>query len=366
MHIEGEKEALLEVGQSVLRAVSPRATLPVLGGVKIEAGRDNVKFVATDLEMFLTVQGDFAVKEQGAVVVPGRLFGDILRNLPSGKVSIRGADGEVRIEAGRSEFAVTGFPVADFPSMPEVKESQRCQIAGAELARALRQVVRAASPDEGRPVLTGVLWSVEGSTLRLVATDSYRLAVRELVIKEGAESGTAIIPGRALAEFGRHLAGIGEDEVSVWLGDSQAVFSAGSTTLVTRLIDGEFPDYRKLIPESHTKHLKVATEPFAQAVERVGLVARENTPVKIHLGEEVQLTATEAGVADAWEALEEVEFEGDPMVIAFNPRFLSDGLEGLESQTAVMEVTDPARPAVLKGVEREEFIYLLMPVRLPG
>lgn len=366
MRIEGEKDALSEVGQAVLRVVSPRATLPVLGGVKIEALRDKVRFIATDLEMFVTVEGNFSVVEQGALVVPGRLFGDILRSLPSGKVSIKGAEGEIRIEGGRSEFALTGFPVADFPSTPEIASSEMCRVAGGELALALRQVVRAAGADEARPVLTGVLWSLEGESLRLVATDSYRLAVRELSVKEAPATGSAIIPGRALAEFGRHLAGIGEGEANVWLGESQAVFTAGRATLTTRLIDGEFPNYRQLIPEGYSNHLDVETESFAKAVERVGLVARENTPVKIHLGDEVQLTATETGVADAWEVLEDVQYSGEPMVVAFNPRFLGDGLESVETEKTRLDVSDPAKPAILKGLDREDFLYLLMPVRLPS
>jgi DNA polymerase-3 subunit beta len=366
MRIEAEKDALFDVGQAVLRVVSPRATLPVLGGVKIEALKDRVRFIATDLEMFVTVEGNFSVQEQGALVVPGRLFGDILRNLPSGKVSIKGSNGEVRIEGGRSEFSLTGFPLADFPNTPEVPSSEMCRVAGGELALALRQVVRAASMDEARPILTGILWSLEGDTLKLVATDSFRLAVRELPVKEAPNESSAIIPGRALAEFGRHLAGIGEGEVNVWLGESQAVFTAGRTTLTTRLIDGEFPNHRQLIPEGYANHLDIKTESFAKAVERVGLVAREHTPVKIHLGAEVQLTATEAGVADAWEVLEDVDYAGEPMVIAFNPRFLGDGLESVESETSRLDIADPAKPAILKGADREDFLYLLMPVRLPS
>ena len=367
MQIHGDREALVEIGQSVLRVVSPRATLPVLGGVKITANGNNVvEFAATDLEIFITVTGEFSVGEQGSVVVPGRLLGDILRSLPSGKVTIEGTDANIRIESGRSEFTVTGFPVSDFPQPPEVPTGAVCRVSGSELAKALRQVVRGVSSDEARPVLTGVLWSIDAGTLRLVSTDSYRLAVREVVVKEGPSEGRSIIPGRALAEFGRHLAGIGDQEAQVFLGETQASFLAGNTRLTTRLIEGEFPNWRHLVPEGYQSKLVVDREEFTRAVERVGLVARANTPVKFHLGEEVQLTATEVGVADASEVVESGSYTGAPITIAFNPRFFNDGLEGLESDKAELEVIDATKPAILRAEGRDDFIYLLMPVRLNG
>lgn len=366
MRILGEKDALVEAGQSVLRVVSSRATLPVLGGVKITARGGEVEFAVTDLEIFVTVTADFMVEEEGAVVVPGRLFGEILRSLAPGKVSISGRESDIRIESGRSEFSVTGYPIADFPQMPEVAAEGASKVRGADLAKALRQVVRAVSTDEARPVLTGVFWSISGGMLKLVATDSYRLAVKEVVIKEGPSEAQAIIPGRALSEFGRHLAGVADAEAEIWLGESQAAFTAGRTKLVTRLIEGEFPNWPKLIPEGYESRLTVGREEFSSAVERVGLVAQANTPVKFHLGDEVQLTATEAGVADASEFIEQADYTGNPMVIAFNPRFFADGLEGIEDEKALLEVIDPAKPALLKAGGSDDFLYLLMPVRLPG
>lgn len=363
MRVQADKDELLDIGQAVLRVVSPRATLPVLGGVKITAGTGGVEFAATDLEQFVSVSGAVTVGQEGTVVVPGRLLGDILRSLPAGAVTLEGEDGEVRISAGRTEFSVSGFPAADFPVVPEVPDGASTLVAGGELARALRQVVRAAGTDEARPVLTGVLWVLEGGTLRLVSTDSYRLAVREMVVKEGPSEGRAIVPSRALAEFARHLAGIGDGEAQVLLGGNQAAFAAGPVRLVTRLIEGEFPNYRQLLPQGYENRLTVEREPFLEAVQRIGLVAQANTPLKIHLGPEIQVTAVESGVAEASEIVGG-EFTGEPMVVAFNPRFLADGLEGIETDRVVIEVSDPLKPALLKGVDEESFVYLLMPVRL--
>lgn len=365
MKIQGEKQTLVEIGQSVLRVVSPRATLPVLGGVRISTTESGAEFAASDLEMFLTSSYDLSVEEPGAAVVPGRLLGEILRSLPGGKVTISGQDGQVRIEAGRTEFSVKGFPVGDFPQTPEIPGGQPCRVAGGDLAKALSRVIRAASTDEARPVLTGVLWMLDGGSLRLVATDSYRLAVAEVTVKEGPQSAQAIIPGRALAELVRHIPAGDEDLVEVWLGDSQAAFRSGKTLLVTRLIEGEFPNWRNLIPEGYDNRLAVKREPFSGAVERVGLVAQMNTPVRFHLGAEIQLTATEAGVAEAIEVFEEGSYDGEDMVIAFNSRFIRDGLEGIDGDEATLEVMDPGKPALLRGPD-PSYTYLLMPVRLPG
>lgn len=364
MKIQGERDGLVELGQSAMRLVSQRATLPVLGGVKITAGDGRVEFVATDLEMFLSVAGEFVVAEKGSVVVPGRLMGEILKSLPSGRVTIEGKNGEIRVESGRSEFSVSGFPVSDFPQLPAIAESAQFRVDSQELSKALRQVVRAASQEETRPVLTGVLWSVEGGLLRLVATDSYRLAVKEVVVKEASEDRSAIIPGRALAEFGRHMT---PGEVpAINLGETQASLEAGSSRLVTRLIEGEFPNYKQLIPDRYPNKLMVSAAELGAAVVRVGLVAQTNTPVKLHLGREVQVTASETGVGDAWEMIEGAEYEGEPMVAAFNQRFLGDGLEGVESESATIEFIDPTKPALIRGAGHEDFMYLIMPVRLPG
>lgn len=365
MKIQGEREALVEIGQAVSRVVSSRSALPVLSGIRITAGDGEVVFDATDLELFVSVRADFGIDEPGSVVVPGRLFGDILRSLPSGRVMIEGreADGRVRVRGGTSEFSVTALPVADFPAIPDMPAGEAAVVDGEELAHALRQAVRAASADEGRPVLTGVLWSVEGGVLRLAATDSYRLAVRELPVKEGPSTAEAVIPGRALAEFARHLGGDGS-EARIWLGETQGGFETGRTRMVTRLIEGRFPDYKQLIPTSYPNRLVVDRDGLRQAVDRMGLVAKANTPVKVHLGDEVQLTATQTGVADASEIVDGAVYEGEAMVVGFNPRFLTDGLDDLDAERAVVELIDPGRPALVRGEGHDEFLYLLMPVRL--
>ncbi|MGH2708228.1 MAG: DNA polymerase III subunit beta [Actinomycetota bacterium] len=364
MLIEADRDVLLEKAQAVLRVVSPRATLPVLGGVRITASGSEVELAGTDLEIFVTVRQECAVQKAGAMVVPGRLFGDVLKSLPSGKVTVEVRGAQIRVEGARAEFSLTALPMGDFPEFADVPEQAHSRVSATDLGKALRQVVRAASSDEARPILTGVLWSFSEGTARLAATDSYRLAVRELGVKEGPSEGEVIVPSRALSELGRHLAGAGATEATLRMGESQAVCELGAMRLITRLIEGEFPKYRQLIPQGYSSRLAVGRAELLEAVQRVGVVAGANTPVKVHLGEEVRLTAVEAGVGEAAEVLENASYVGEPATMAFNPRFLSDGLEVLEGDKVVMEVGEPTRPAILTGDGGAEFLYLVMPVRL--
>lgn len=366
MHLEADRDALVECSQAVLRVVSPRATHPVLGGVRITAKAGTVELAATDLEIFVAVTEEFATPVEGVAVLPGKLFGEVLRSLPAGRVSVEVRGAEAVIRGGKTEFNLTTLTVEDFPEFAEVADRSSAIAQASELSRALRQVVRAASTDEVRPVLTGVLWSFDHGAVRLVATDSYRLALREVALKEGPAEGEMIVPGRALVELGRHLAapGAAAGEVTIHVGDSQAVCAVGRTKLVTRLIEGEFPKYRQLVPEGYPNKLVVDRSEFAQSVQRVSIVAGTNTPVKIHLGEEIRLTAVEAGVGEASEDLEGATYEGEPMVVAFNPRFLGDGLDAVEGDRAVLEVSSPTKPGVLRGEDHHEFTYIAMPVRL--
>src|SRR5437660_4504545 len=364
MHLEADRDALVECSQAVLRVVSPRATHPVLGGVRLSAADGKVELAATDLEIFDAVTEEFATEEGGVAVLPGKLFGEVLRSLPSGRVSIQARGGEAVIRGGKAEFSLTTLTVEDFPEFAEVEDRSQAAADAAELSRALRQVVRAASTDEVRPVLTGVLWSFGDGAVRLVATDSYRLALREVPLKEGPPEGEMIVPGRALAELGRHLGSSGVTEVTIRAGEAQAVCQVGRNRLVTRLIEGEFPKYRQLIPEGYANKLSIDRGEFGQAVQRVSVVAGTNTPVKVHLGDEVRLTAVEAGVGEAAEVLEGAAYEGESMVVAFNPRFLGDGLDAVEGEQAILEVSSPTKPGVLHGEDRPEFTYIAMPVRL--
>ena len=269
---------------------------------------------------------------------------------------------EARIASGRSQFAVRLLPADDFPRLADAATEEVTLDAGG-LAEALRQVVRAASHDDARPILTGVLMAAEGDGLRLVATDSYRLALRDLrgasVLSEGQ---AVLVPSRALGELTRLLSGA--DTVTLRLGQRDATFEVGDTRLTTRLIEGEFPNYRQLISGTQANQLTIGREPLLDAIRRVRLLARESTPVRLALRPDgVELSAVMQDVGQAQEDLD-AKYEGAELVIAFNPEYLADGIEALAGDEVSFEIIDALKRVVLRSPESEDYLYLLMPVRV--
>jgi len=301
----------------------------------------------------------------GTVVAPGKLLTDIVRALDPGAVLVQGDEEELQVSAGRSQFMLRPYGAGDFPHLP-ASTGTSVPLSTAGLAEALRQVVRAASSEDTRPVLTGVLIAAEPDGLRLVATDSYRLAVKDLpgaqdVLAEGQK---VLVPSRALAELQRLLGGQAE-AAELLLGAHDVRFSVGPVKLTTRLIEGEFPPYHQLIPFNYPNRLVISREAFLDGVRRVRLVARDaTTPVRIALRSgTVQLSV----VTNDWgQAVEEVDakYEGSEMTIAFNPQYLAEGVDAVVGDEVVLETIDALKPATLKPTDKTDYVYLLMPVRV--
>lgn len=364
MKFRCEREILAEALATAGRATSGRSgALPVLSGVLTQLEGDQLTITGTDLDVRLRLSIPVGGLEDGSAVLPAKLSGDIVRSLPAGKVEVSVDGEEVSITGGRSQFIVRPLSVDDFPKATAPTTSAVTLPAGA-FGEALRQVVRAASADEARPILTGVLLAAENDGLRMVATDSYRLAVRDLPGQQalGADQ-RVLVPGRALAEVQR-LVGGGE-EVTMRLGDRDATFEVGSTTLSTRLIDGDFPNYRQLIPASHPNVLTVARDALLEAIRRVKLLARDATPIRLQLGgETLRLMAITPDVGNASEELDAV-YEGSELTIAFNPDYLAAGVEACAADEVTLHVQDALKPAVVRGADIDDYLYLLMPVRVP-
>ena len=280
-----------------------------------------------------------------------------------GKVEVAVEGEEVSITGGRSQFSVRPLSFDDYPKLSTPTTSS-VTLPAAAVGEALRQVVRAASTDEARPILTGVLLTAENGGLRMVATDSYRLAVRDLAEHEvlGADQ-KVLVPGRALSELQR-LVGAG-DELTMRLGDRDATFEVGDTRLSTRLIEGEFPNYRQLIPSSHPNTLTVEREPLLEAIRRVKILAKDATPVRLQMGgDTLRLTAITQDVGNASEELD-ATYEGNDLTVAFNPEYFASGVEACSSDSITLSTLDSLKPAVVRGVGNDDFLYLLMPVRVP-
>ena len=363
MKFRCERDELVEAVSAAGRAVTSRgSSLPVLSGIRFELTNGRLRLTGSDLDTTILVDQDVTGDEDGVAVIPAKLIGDIARSLPAGKVEIAVEGDEARITANRAQFTMRTIPATEFPRLPEPGEDA-VAIPAAVFAEALRQVTVAASTEETRPILTGVQMSAENGGLRLVATDSYRLAVRDLpgtsVLNEGQ---SVLVPSSALKELGRLLSGA--EEVKLHLGERDATFTVGTNRLTTRLIEGEFPNYRGLIPASQPNRLTVAREPLLEAVRRMRLLATDATPVRLVMSAEgLELVAIAQEVGQAHESLD-AKYEGTELTVAFNPEYLIAGIEVTPGDEVTLETTDAMKPALLRSIDSNDFLYLLMPVRV--
>ncbi len=363
MKFRCDRDALSEALQTVQRGVSSRPGIPALTGVLIEAASDGtLTLTTTDLEVSARLSVGVQVTEDGTALIPARLIADTVKSLSDAPVDVEADQSQARIRCAAYEGALRLLPAEDFPSL-QAPSGTRVVADSPTFAEAVSQVARAASRDEARPVLTGVLLEVSREGVTLVATDSYRLAVRELIATAAGE-GRAIVPERAMSEAGRAAATVEKGDIEIFLDDSQVSFQVGQLTLTSRLIEGEFPNYRALLPEAYENRMTVSRQQLMDAVKRVGLLARDTSPVRLEfnaLG--VKLSSSSPDLGQAVEAVE-ASYEGQDLTAAFNPNYLADGLAAATGDSVRLEVRDGLKPGIVKG-DGDEFTYLVMPVRLP-
>lgn len=368
MRFRCERETLADALSTASRAVAGRGgPLPVLSGVRIQLEGDRLVVTGTDLDLTIAVDLAVAGQEDGVVVVPARLASEVVRSLGEGAVEVALKDEELQITHERSEFSLRTIPAEEFPQLA-LPDTDEVTLEAETLAGALEQVVRAASTEDTRPILTGVLLAAEGDGLRLVATDSYRLAMRDLPgVNVLGEDQSVLVPGRALNELTRMLGGA--EEVTLRLGERDASFETGSdarkVSLLTRLIEGDFPNYRGLIPSDQPNRLEVGRHALLEAVRRVKLLAQDNTPVRLQMREGgLELFAVTQDVGQAHEVLD-ATYTGEELTVAFNADYLIDGIEAAPGDEVELESVDALKPAVLRATAVPDFLYLLMPVRVP-
>lgn len=364
MKFRCEREALAEAMVVAGRATSGRsASSPVLQGLLFNLAGDRLTITGSDSELTIKVSIEVGGDADGSTVLPARLSSDIVRSLPSGRVEFSVEGEEVHISNGRSKFTLRPFNHDDYPKVV-IPTTASVTLPSAEFGEALRQVVRAASKDESRQQLVGVLMTSENNGLRMVATDSYRLAMRDLVGKEAPPADKrVVVPRRALEELQR-LVNSGE-QVLMKLDDRAAAFEVGNVSLTTRLVEAEFPNYRNLVQHNATGVLTVEREALLDAIRRVRIFAREANALRLKIdADSVRLHATDR---DQGEASEEVDaqFTGDPLEIAFNHDYLAEGVEACSGDQITISTISNGKPAILRGSGSEDYMYLLMPVRLP-
>jgi DNA polymerase-3 subunit beta len=358
-------QELLAQLQTVARVASTRSAVQALSGVQVVAD-DGVELRATDMEVALRVPLQAGVDRPGTVVLPARLLLDVVRTLPSGDVTLelRPAEQDVEVLAGTARFHIRTLRAEDFPPLPEPGGDQVVTMPAAAFVDTIARVSRSASRDETRPILTGILVSATGAELRMVATDSYRLSVKETTLEAPLDAGfEANVPARALDELGR-LVRDDVDAIRIGVRANQVVFEVGGAALSSRLIDGQFPNYRQLLPEAYEHELTIAREELLEVVRRISLMAQKNAPLRLTFTDgEVRVSAQTPDVGEASEPLP-VPFAGEPFEIGFNPDFLTAGLESAGADDIVLKLISPLRPGLIEAGDGSGFLYLIMPIRL--
>lgn len=360
MRIRAERDDLGDVFARANRAIGARSALPVLQGLLCEAHAGSLKVTGTDLEMTVRTRAAVEVLEEGSAVIPGKLLEQAVRRMPAGVVTIGTTDSDVEILGKGPRFNLRQLAGDDFPKLEESTVAST-EVDGEALATAIGQVTSAASSDAARPILTGVLFEASDDGVRLVATDSYRLAVRDLP-GLGIE-GTALIPARGLRELART---IGSSTVSVGVDGREGVFTSDRGSLRLRLIEGTFPKYRTLLPEKYPNQVTVEREGLLDALGRVSLVAEDHIPVRLTLskgGVDVAVSRQDVG-GEAEHLAGEFTGEAEEVTIAFNPRYLQDGVSAIVGERVRIQVIDGLKPSVISATEDPSFLYLLMPVRI--
>jgi DNA polymerase-3 subunit beta len=379
MKIRVERDALADAVAWVARSLPSRPPVPVLGGVLLDAGSgvgesgDALTVSGFDYEVSATVGVPATIADGGRTLVSGRLLADITKSLPNRPVEISVEGARMSINCGNARFSLPTMPVEDYPQLPAMPQLVG-ELPGEVFGEAVSQVAVAAGKDDTLPMLTGVRLEISEGTLTLVATDRFRLAMREFAWEPSAElSETAVlVPAKTLADAAKTLGTSGSKiELSLAAGDGLLGLSGSGRRTTTRLLDAEFPKYRQLLPSEHSGAAVIEVSPLVEAIKRVSLVAERGTQVRLEFSEATLRLS--AGGDDEGSAEEElpVEFTGEPLVIAFNPGYLLDGLGAVRSERAHLSFTTPSRPALIKPVDEEGkvaegYLYLLMPVRLPG
>jgi DNA polymerase III subunit beta len=365
MKIVCQRDELSQKLGVVARAVSTRASVQILSGVLLRAEAGRLHLAATDMELSLRSSLEAQIEGEGAVVVPGRLLVDLVRLLPDSEVTIEhGADESVlHVACGSSSATLHTYAAEDFPRLPDLDTVGTFTVGRESMLETISRVARSASRDESRPVLTGILVRFEAGKLVMAATDSYRLSVKETELEGEVPELEAIIPARALAELAR-IAQSG-DTIELGVHENQVVFAADDVWLTTRRIDGQFPNYKQLLPEAFEHDVSLPRGEVLDVVRRVGVMVQRTSPIQLRFADgELTVFARTQDVGEAKESLP-VQFSGEPLEIGFNAEFLREGIESLAADEIQLRLISPLRPAVIEGGE-DDPTYLIMPIRLPG
>lgn len=365
MKIYCSKDALLTGVNTVQKAVSNKNTLPVLQGILIKAENNTLVFEATDMEIGIRCVVDAQIEDEGMIVLPARLFSEIVRKLPTATIEIEQRNDAVNIHYYESDILLKGFDPEEFPLLPDLFDVVSFNLPISLFKTMIRQTVYACAIEENRPVFTGLLLQIEDSNIRLIGTDTHRLAYRISEIDNPEDlKFYGVIPAKTLNEIYRLLKD--DDEVlTIRFNQSQVTFQFGSVHLFSRLIDGQFPNYKQVIPKSCQSKIYLSTKEFSDAVERASLLARDSSHaniVRLSVEKERLWIDQTSEIGKISEQLD-IQMEGNEVKVAFNAKFLLDVLKVIDSDQIVFELSGPYGPGVMRPVDDPNYLNLVLPVR---
>jgi DNA polymerase III subunit beta len=367
MKLSVSRDAFLGRLGVAARGVSTRSSIQTLSGVMLRAEGGAVELQATDMEIGVRLKVGAEVEREGTAVLPGRLLLDVVRSLPNDDLSLeyKAERQDVEVVSGSARFQLRTLPSEDFPKLPTAEGAASLRVPAPAFVDTVGRVARAASRDEARPHLTGVLVSAGGNELRMVATDSYRLSVKETKLERALERELEVnVPVRALQELTRIASADAVDEIEVAALDNQVVFTAGDVVLSSRLIEGRFPNYKQLLPETYEHELRLERAELLDVVKRISLLAQKNAPLRLKFEDgALEISAETPDIGQARESIP-APFKGETLEIGFNPEFLQDGLDSAESDELILKLISPHRPGLIQSGDDGGFVYLVMPVRL--
>ncbi len=365
MEVTADRAHLAQTLGIVARAISTRSTLPILSNVLVEASINQLTLTATDLDTSIRASLEAKVKTPGTISVAANVLSEVVSSLPTSEVDLQLKENQLHVRAGRARYQILILPADEFPSLPEVATEVALRLTQTALKDMIRQTLCAVAKEESNPILTGVLFEVRAGRLNLVATDTHRLAWRSTKLSEAPkEKFSLIIPNRPLNELQRLLKE-GDSEVLIHLTENQVAFITEQATLISRVIDGQFPNYEKVIPQDTERAVTVNSKEFLGVLKRVAIVARQNAE-KVVLTIDRETMALSAESQEVGHGKEEmaIRLDGEPLEIAFNVRYLIDALSVLDAENTVLQLTGALNPGLVKPEHDEEFVYVVMPMQI--
>ncbi|MGI5902374.1 MAG: DNA polymerase III subunit beta [Desulfitobacteriia bacterium] len=364
MKILCTKEDLLKGVNTVQRAISSKSTLPILQGIRLHTENNLLWFEATDLEIGIRCSLPLEIEEQGAVVLPARLFSEIVRKLPDTPIRIESKDRNVEILYDNSNFIINGYDPEEYPEIAEIASPENIEISSSLFTNMIRKTVFACATEETRPVFTGVLLHIEKEKISLVSTDTHRLAFYKAVIPGNEKEFKGIIPSKTMQEVLRLL---DEDQIlNIQYNEGRIIFKFDSIQILTRLIEGQFPSYKQVIPQTcHTK-LVVNSRNLLDTVERASLLSRDDylktNTVRFAIDNSMLNINQHSEMGKISEQIN-IEQEGEGVEISFNAKYITDVLKVIEAENVTMETSGAFNPCVFRPENEEDYLYLVLPLR---